>query len=268
MSVAVPRRRDDRLRGHDREAGLHDRQPERERQLRLRRQLPLTGPHPSGAGHGLDGRGRPAEGDRGRRRACARHRPRRPIRTGSVAPVRIAVTGSIATDHLMVFEGRFADSLVVEQLDKVALSFLVEDLQIRRGGVAANIAFGLANLGGAAAARRRGRRGLRRLPVLAGAARRRLLRRPGLGGAPHRPVHLHDGPRPGADRLLLRRRDERGPARSSSAPLAAGRAARPRRRRARTTPRRCSGTPRSAAHRGIRVRRRPFPAAGLVATDR
>jgi len=61
--------------------------------------------------------------------------------------VRIAVTGSIATDHLMVFDGRFADSLVVEQLDKVALSFLVENLQIRRGGAGANIAFGLANLG-------------------------------------------------------------------------------------------------------------------------
>jgi adenosine kinase len=61
--------------------------------------------------------------------------------------VRIAVTGSIATDHLMTFDGRFADSLVVEQLSRVSLSFLVENLQIRRGGVAANIAFGLANLG-------------------------------------------------------------------------------------------------------------------------
>jgi adenosine kinase len=61
--------------------------------------------------------------------------------------VRIAVTGSIATDHLMAFDGRFADSLVVEQLHRVALSFLVHDLQIRRGGVAANIAFGLAALG-------------------------------------------------------------------------------------------------------------------------
>lgn len=61
--------------------------------------------------------------------------------------MHIAVTGSIATDHLMDFDGKFSDSLVVEQLDKVALSFLVEDLQIRRGGVAANIAFGLANLG-------------------------------------------------------------------------------------------------------------------------
>lgn len=62
----------------------------------------------------------------------------------------IAVTGSIATDHLMTFPGRFADSLVVDQLDKIALSFLVEDLEIRRGGCAANIAFGLASLGGQA----------------------------------------------------------------------------------------------------------------------
>ncbi len=61
--------------------------------------------------------------------------------------MRIAVTGSIATDHLMSFPGRFADSLVVEQLHKISLSFLVDDLQIRRGGIAANIAFGLGNLG-------------------------------------------------------------------------------------------------------------------------
>jgi adenosine kinase len=61
--------------------------------------------------------------------------------------VRIVITGSIATDHLMTFPGRFADSLVVEQLDKISLSFLVEELDVRRGGVGANIAFGLANLG-------------------------------------------------------------------------------------------------------------------------
>jgi len=61
--------------------------------------------------------------------------------------VRIAITGSIATDHLMTFQGRFADSLVVDQLDKLSVSFLVEDLQIRRGGIAANIAFGMGNLG-------------------------------------------------------------------------------------------------------------------------
>lgn len=47
----------------------------------------------------------------------------------------------------MTFKGRFADSLVVEQLHKVSLSFLADDLQVRRGGVAANISFGMANLG-------------------------------------------------------------------------------------------------------------------------
>ena len=61
--------------------------------------------------------------------------------------MHVAVTGSIATDHLMTFGGKFADSLVVEQLDRISLSFLVENLQIRRGGCAANIAFGMANLG-------------------------------------------------------------------------------------------------------------------------
>jgi adenosine kinase len=61
--------------------------------------------------------------------------------------VRIAVTGSIATDHLMTYQGRFADSMVVEQLDKISLSFLVDDLVVRRGGVAPNICFGMGNLG-------------------------------------------------------------------------------------------------------------------------
>jgi adenosine kinase len=61
--------------------------------------------------------------------------------------VRIAVTGSIATDHLMTFPGRFVEQLVPDKLDKIALSFLVDKLMIRRGGVAANIAFGLGCLG-------------------------------------------------------------------------------------------------------------------------
>ena len=61
--------------------------------------------------------------------------------------MQIAVTGSIATDHLMTFPGRFVDQLIAEKLDRVSLSFLVDDLEIRRGGVAANIAFGLGVLG-------------------------------------------------------------------------------------------------------------------------
>jgi adenosine kinase len=61
--------------------------------------------------------------------------------------VRIAVTGSIATDHLMTFPGRIVDQLIPDKLDKIALSFLVDSLQIRYGGVAANIAFGMGSLG-------------------------------------------------------------------------------------------------------------------------
>ncbi|WP_225851268.1 carbohydrate kinase family protein [Streptomyces sp. HPF1205] len=59
----------------------------------------------------------------------------------------IAVTGSIATDHLMTFPGRFADQLLADQLSHVSLSFLVDTLDIRPGGVGANIAYGLALLG-------------------------------------------------------------------------------------------------------------------------
>jgi adenosine kinase len=61
--------------------------------------------------------------------------------------MKIAVTGSIATDHLMHFPGKFAESLIADQLHKVSLSFLVDDLVVRRGGVASNIAFGMGQLG-------------------------------------------------------------------------------------------------------------------------
>ncbi|MFF0556430.1 carbohydrate kinase family protein [Streptomyces sp. NPDC004266] len=61
--------------------------------------------------------------------------------------MRIAVTGSIATDHLMTFPGRFSEQLLADRLDRVSLSFLADNLEVRRGGVAANIAFGLGVLG-------------------------------------------------------------------------------------------------------------------------
>ncbi|HVQ99412.1 MAG TPA: carbohydrate kinase family protein [Mycobacterium sp.] len=60
----------------------------------------------------------------------------------------IAVTGSIATDNLMRFPGRFSEQLLADHLQKVSLSFLVDDLDIRRGGVAGNIAFAIGVLGG------------------------------------------------------------------------------------------------------------------------
>jgi len=61
----------------------------------------------------------------------------------------VLVAGSIATDHLMHFPGRFSEQLLADQLHKVSLSFLVDDLVVRRGGVAPNICYGMAQLGGA-----------------------------------------------------------------------------------------------------------------------
>ena len=61
--------------------------------------------------------------------------------------MRIGVAGSVGSDHLMTFPGKFTDSLVAGSLEKVSLSFLVDGLDVRRGGCAANIAFGMAVLG-------------------------------------------------------------------------------------------------------------------------
>jgi len=61
--------------------------------------------------------------------------------------MKIGVAGSVGIDHLMTFSGKFTDSLVVGSLEKVSLSFLVDSMDVRRGGCAANIAFGLGVLG-------------------------------------------------------------------------------------------------------------------------
>jgi adenosine kinase len=62
--------------------------------------------------------------------------------------VTIVVTGSIATDHLMKFPGKFSEQLLADHLQKVSLSFLVDDLVMHRGGVAGNMAFAIGVLGG------------------------------------------------------------------------------------------------------------------------
>ena len=62
----------------------------------------------------------------------------------------IAVTGSIATDLLMRFPGKFSEQLLAEHLQKVSLSFLVDDLVVHRGGVAGNMAYAIGVLGGSA----------------------------------------------------------------------------------------------------------------------
>ena len=61
--------------------------------------------------------------------------------------MRIAVAGSIATDHLMSFEGRFAEQIIPDQIQQLSLSFLIDELDVRRGGVAANICFGMGAFG-------------------------------------------------------------------------------------------------------------------------
>jgi adenosine kinase len=62
--------------------------------------------------------------------------------------MKIAVTGSVATDYMMSFPGKIADSIVVDSLEKISLSFLVNNLEVRRGGTGANISFGMGVLGG------------------------------------------------------------------------------------------------------------------------
>ncbi len=59
----------------------------------------------------------------------------------------VAVSGSIATDHLMRFPGKFSEQLLADQLHKISLSFLVDDLEIHRGGIGANIAYAMGLLG-------------------------------------------------------------------------------------------------------------------------
>jgi adenosine kinase len=61
---------------------------------------------------------------------------------------KIVITGSIAYDYLMSFPGHFKEVIMVDQLDKISLSFLVDSMVRQRGGVAPNIAYTIALLGG------------------------------------------------------------------------------------------------------------------------
>ncbi len=60
----------------------------------------------------------------------------------------IILTGSVAYDYLMTFPGLFRELILPDRLDSISLSFLVEDMTRQRGGVAPNIAYTLALLGG------------------------------------------------------------------------------------------------------------------------
>jgi adenosine kinase len=58
------------------------------------------------------------------------------------------ICGSLAFDKIMQYHGRFAETLLADQLHKVNVSFLVPTLRTEYGGCSANIAYNLKMLGG------------------------------------------------------------------------------------------------------------------------
>ena len=59
----------------------------------------------------------------------------------------VVLTGSVAYDYLMHFPGRFKEHILPDHLDSLSLSFLVDSLERRPGGIATNIAYSMALLG-------------------------------------------------------------------------------------------------------------------------
>ncbi len=62
--------------------------------------------------------------------------------------MEILLTGSVAFDYLMSFPGSFRDHILPDKLQSISLSFLVDHMVKRRGGIAPNIAYTMALLGG------------------------------------------------------------------------------------------------------------------------
>ncbi len=60
----------------------------------------------------------------------------------------IIITGSVAFDYLMTFPGLFKEQFLPERLSSISLSFLVDSMSRQRGGIAPNIAYTMALLGG------------------------------------------------------------------------------------------------------------------------
>lgn len=59
----------------------------------------------------------------------------------------VLLTGSVAYDYLMTFPGYFQEHILPEQSHQISLSFLVDSLVRRRGGIAPNIAYTMVLLG-------------------------------------------------------------------------------------------------------------------------
>ena len=63
----------------------------------------------------------------------------------------VVASGSVAFDYILSFKGRFSDHILPGKAHIINLSFLVDKLEKRRGGVAANYAYSLSLLGQPAA---------------------------------------------------------------------------------------------------------------------
>jgi adenosine kinase len=63
-------------------------------------------------------------------------------------PRKALICGSVAFDTLMVFEGRFREHILPEQIHILNVAFLVPELRREFGGCAGNIAYNLRLLGG------------------------------------------------------------------------------------------------------------------------
>jgi adenosine kinase len=59
----------------------------------------------------------------------------------------VLVTGSVAVDHIMIFEDHFKNHFVSDKLEKLNVAFHVPSLSKQFGGTGANIAFNLCRLG-------------------------------------------------------------------------------------------------------------------------
>jgi len=59
----------------------------------------------------------------------------------------VLVTGSVAVDHIMIFEDHFSNHFIADKLEKLNVVFHVPKMSKRFGGTGANIAYNLCRLG-------------------------------------------------------------------------------------------------------------------------
>ncbi len=62
--------------------------------------------------------------------------------------LRAAIAASMAYDTIMVFDGKFTDHILPDQIHKINLSFLSPHMRRENGGCAGNIAYNYKLVGG------------------------------------------------------------------------------------------------------------------------